>query len=410
MSWWYRPFTPPALRPGERLVFYFPAARLRSEVYVNGRLVGYNIISEAPFTADATDAINPGGTNLLAVRITNPGGRLDWMDFLTMNWGKYTLPATHAFGGLAGGVEMQVRAPVSVGDLAVFNKPDPARFSVQAEISSTGQAYDGPVNFSIARDGNVVFKESKSVHVPAGGTVTTSMDATVTNAQLWDIEQPNLYQASATLPAVAHSDRSTTFGFRWFDVKGLGTDAKLYLNDRRIVPRSSISWGFWAPNGIFPDEAAAGREIAAMKALGLDSIQNHRHMPKAVVLDAFDRVGFLRYCEAGSGVLTFESAKQEPPQTSVQVKYERQDRRAGFPQPLPARQGTGHDPGLPVPSMRQPLDPPERDQPRREQSPDALRARKDARGRSFAHRPAQIRREHPEPGVVPALQRNLDER
>lgn len=320
VSWWYRPFTPPALRPGERLVFYFPAGRLRCEVYVNGKLAGYNIISEAPFTADATDALNPGGKNLLAVRITNPGGRLDWMDFLTMTWGKYTLPATHAFGGLAGGVEMQMRAPVSVGDLAVFNKPDARSVQMQAEISSSGQAYDGPVNFSIAKDGNVVFKESKSVHVPPGGTITASMDATVTNAQLWDIEQPNLYQATATLPAVAHSDRSTSFGFRWLDVKGLGTDAKLYLNGRRIVPRSSISWGFWAPNGIFPDEAAAGREIAAMKALGLDSLQNHRHMPKAVVLDAFDRVGFLRYCEAGSGVLTFESAKQEPPQTSVQVE------------------------------------------------------------------------------------------
>ena len=320
VSWWYRPFTPPTLQPGERLVFHFPAARLRSEVYVNGRLVGYNLISEAPFTADATEAINPGGKNLLAVRITNPGGRLDWMDFLTMTWGKYTLPATHAFGGLAGGVEMQVRAPVSVSDLAVFNKPDARSVHVQAEITSTGQGYDGPVNFSIARDGKVIFEESRNIHVPPGGTITTSIGATVTNAWLWDINQPNLYQASATLPTVAHSDRSTTFGFRWLDVKGLGTDAKLYLNGRRIVPRSSISWGFWAPNGIFPDEAAAGREIAAMKALGLDSLQNHRHMPKAVVLDAFDRVGFLRYCEAGGGVLTFESAQTEPPQTSVQVE------------------------------------------------------------------------------------------
>ncbi len=320
VSWWYRPFTPPALRPGERLVFYFPAGRLRSEVYVNGKLAGYNIISEAPFTADATDAIIPGGKNLLAVRITNPGGRLDWMDFLTMTWGKYTLPATHAFGGLAGGVEMQVRAPVSVSDLAVFNKPDPCSVHLQADISSTGQAYDGPVNFSITRDRNVVFKQSKNVHVPPGGTITTSIDATVGNAQLWDIDHPNLYKASANLPTVAHSDRSTTFGFRWLNVKGLGTDAKLYLNDRRIVPRSSISWGFWAPNGIFPDEAAAGREIAAMKAFGLDSLQNHRHMPKAVVLDAFDRVGFLRYCEAGGGVLTFETAPKEPPQTSIQVK------------------------------------------------------------------------------------------
>ncbi|HXR04256.1 MAG TPA: hypothetical protein VN836_06065, partial [Verrucomicrobiae bacterium] len=322
VSWWYRPFTPPALRAGERLVIYFPAGRLRCEAYVNGKLVGYSIISEAPFTADATDAINPDGTNLLAVRITNPGGRLDWMDFLTMNWGKYTLPATHAFGGLAGGVEMQVRAPVSVSDLAVLNKPDARSVHVQAEISSAAQAYDGPVNFSIARDNNVVFKQSQDVHVPPGGTIITSIDATVTNARLWDIERPNLYQASASLPAIGHSDRSTTFGFRWLEVKGLGADAKLCLNGHRIVPRSSISWGFWAPNGIFPDEAAVGREIAAMKALGLDSLQNHRHMPKSVVLDAFDRVGFLRYCEAGGGVHTFQDAQSEPPHTSIQVNYD----------------------------------------------------------------------------------------
>ena len=322
MSWWYRPFTPPALRPGERLVFYFPAGRLRSEVYVNGKLAGYSIISEAPFTADATDAINPGGTNLLAVRITNPGGRLDWMDFIPMTWGKYTLPATHAFGGLAGGVELEVRAPVSVSDLAVFNKPNPRSVQIQAEITSTGPAYDGPVNFSIEREGKVVFEENKNIHLPAGGTITNSIDVTVANALLWGIDQPNLYKASATLPTLAHSDRRTTFGFRWLGVKELGTNAMLCLNGRRIVPRSSISWGFWAPNGIFPDEAAAGREIAAMKALGLDSLQNHRHMPKSVVLDAFDRVGFLRYCEAGGGVHTFQDAQSEPPHTSVQVTYD----------------------------------------------------------------------------------------
>ena len=306
VSWWYRPFTPPALRPGERLIFSFPAGRLRSEVYVNGKLVGYSIISEAPFTADATDAINPAGPNLLAVRITNPGGRLDWMDFLSFRWGKYTLPATHAFGGLAGSVEMQVRGPVNVGDLAVFNKPDARSVHLQADIGSTGSAYDGPVDFTISRDGKVYYQSSEVVRVPAGGTVTAATDATVSDCQLWDINQPNLYVASASLPSVAHSDRVTTFGFRWLEPKWLGTDAKLYLNSRRIVPRSSISWGFWAPNGIFPDEAAAQREVAAVKALGLDSIQNHRHMPKAVVLDAFDRAGLLRYCEAGGGLFTFQ--------------------------------------------------------------------------------------------------------
>jgi hypothetical protein len=318
VSWWYRPFATPEMRPQERLIFHFPAGRLRSEVYVNGKLVGYSIISEAPFTADATDAINPNGPNVLAVRITNPGGRLDWMDFLTFKWGKYELPATHAFGGLAGGVEMEVRGAASVSDLAVFNKPDPRSVHLQAEITSTSGAYDGPVEFSIARDGNVLYNSSSNVHVPAGGTTIVSLDASMSSAELWDIDHPNLYVASASLPSVAHSDRGTTFGFRWLDAKGIGTDAKLYLNGHRIVPRSSISWGFWAPNGLFPDASAAGREIAAMKAMGLDSIQNHRHMPKAVVLDAFDRAGFLRYCEAGGGLFSFQDpGDHDPPQPTV---------------------------------------------------------------------------------------------
>ena len=310
------------LRPGERLVFYFPAGRLRSEVYVNGKLAGYSIISEAPFTADATDAIKPGETNLLAVRITNPGGRLDWMDFLTMTWGEYTLPATHALGGLAGGVEMQVRAPVSVSDLAVFNKPDPPLGSPAGRnlLHGPGLRRARPLFHRPGWRRCLQRKPIRFMLCPAR-TITTSIDATVGNAQFWDIDQPNLYQASATLPAVPHSDRTTTFGFRWLEVRGLGTDAKLYLNGRRIVPRSSISWGFWAPNGMFPDENAAGREIAAMKALGLDTLQNHRHMPKSVVLDAFDRVGFMRYCEAGGGVLTFESAPKESAGTRVQVEW-----------------------------------------------------------------------------------------
>jgi hypothetical protein len=319
VSWWYRPFTPPKLKPGERLIFSFPAGRLRSEVYVNGKLTGYSIISEAPFTADATDAINPDGNNLLAVRITNPGGRLDWMDFLSMNWGNAQFPATHGFGGLAGGVEMQVRGSVSISDLAVLNKPNPREVTLIAEVASSGPAYTGTVALSIARKGSIVWTGSAPVQVPAGGIASVSVDASVPDAALWDVHQPNLYTATAQLPEVDHSNRSTQFGFRWFTARGIGSDAKLYLNDRRIVPISSISWGFWAPNGIFPDQAAADREVAAMNALGLNSLQNHRHMPKAIVLDTFDRNGLLHYCEAGGGMFTFHKDLDGGPQPTGPV-------------------------------------------------------------------------------------------
>ncbi len=319
VSWWYRPFVAPILRLGEHLIFSFPGARLRAEVYVNGKLVGYDLIGETAFTADATNAIRPGGPNLLAVRITNPGGRLDWIDFLTMQWGKYKLPATHGFGGIDGGVRMDVRGPVTVSDLAVLNHPDPKTVTLQAEVTSSGPAYAGPVALSITRQGKAVWSKSVTAQVPAGGTVTVTKDVTVAESELWDYGHPALYEASAMLPTVTHSDRQTTFGFRWFTAQGIGTDATLRLNGRRFVPRSSISWGFWAPNGLFPDQAAADREVAAVRALGLTGLQNHRHMPKPIVLDTFDRAGLLRYCEPGSGVFAVADGQGEMPSTQGPV-------------------------------------------------------------------------------------------
>ena len=49
-------------------------------------------MEELPFECDCTDAANPGGLNVLAIRITNPFGRFDWVDGLNAKWGKSALP------------------------------------------------------------------------------------------------------------------------------------------------------------------------------------------------------------------------------------------------------------------------------------------------------------------------------
>jgi beta-galactosidase len=305
VSWWYRNFTAPVLAAGERCQIHFRGTRLRAEVYVNQKLVGYNIITELPFTVDATAALRPGAENQLAVRITNPGGQLAWDDNGTIRWGDYAFPMSHGFGGVDGGVQMSVRGPVHVSELTVLNTPDPATVTLAAEVASTGTVYHGPVSFSVRRDGKTIFSTTADADVPANGSTTVTRKVTVPSADLWDINHPSLYEADARVPNVAHSDCLTPFGCRWFAPTGIGSDAKLQLNGRRIVVKSSISWGYWAPNGMFPDEAAVAREVAAVKALGLNSIQNHRHMPKEVVLEGFDRAGLLRYCEPGAGVQSF---------------------------------------------------------------------------------------------------------
>ena len=312
VAWWYRTFTPPDLKPGEHLIFSFGGARLRAEVYVNGQLVGYNIITEIPFTADATSALKPGQPNQLAVRITSPPGTYSWGDYDLRSWGDYKMPISKGFNGIAGGVTMSVQAPVAVDDLAVQNNPDPHTVNLEAEVASTGPAYNGPLALSISRNGQEVWTGTVDANVPAGGKVTVSKQVTVPSAELWDINKPVLYRASARIASIPHSDHLTDFGFRWFNAEDLGTNAHLALNGKRIFVSSAISWGFWAPNGMFPDKAAAQREVEAVHDFGMNCVQTHRHFPKAAVLDAFDHAGLLRYCEVGGGSAIWDESLHVP--------------------------------------------------------------------------------------------------
>ena len=81
VSWWFRTLKLPADLKGKRFLIHFESVRLRAEVYLDRKLVAYDIIGESPFDADITEAVQPGKEQCLAVRVTNPGGNFHWQDF-----------------------------------------------------------------------------------------------------------------------------------------------------------------------------------------------------------------------------------------------------------------------------------------------------------------------------------------
>jgi beta-galactosidase len=303
VSWWWRQIQVPDFKPGQRVTVSFRGARLRAEVYCNGKLCGYTIMTELPFTADLTDAVKPGQPAQLAIRITNPGGHLDWIDFPSSRiiWGKYTLPPSHGFGGLDSDIQLAVRDNASITDLAAINKPDLHQVHLVADVTSVVQKYSGPVHFQISRDGKTVWSGDSTVDVGPGETKTVEFDATVDSAVPWDLKHPNLYKARASLEGLSNSDRSVNFGFRYLTAEGIGTDAKLTLNDKRVVLISAISWGYWGRNGLWPDSEMADREVSDAKKLGLNCLNFHRNIGKPEVLDEQDRKGLLRIEEPGGG-------------------------------------------------------------------------------------------------------------
>ena len=308
VSWWWRTIQIPKFKKGQRVMVSFRGARLRAEVYCNGKLCGYTIMTELPFEADLTDAVKPGQPAQLAVRITNPGGNLDWIDFPSSRiyWGKYMLPPSHGFGGLDSDIDLSVRDNVSVSDIAAINETNLNEVHLVAEVESVTQKYRGKVSFQISREGKTVWSAEKEVAIKAGETKTVEVDAHVDSAQPWDLQHPNLYQASASLENKEASERSVNFGFRFFTAQGIGSDdAILTLNGKRVVVISAISWGYWGRNGLWPDTEMAEREVSDAKAMGLNCLQFHRNIGKPAVLDIQDREGLLRYEEPGAGKFAF---------------------------------------------------------------------------------------------------------
>ena len=307
VSWWSREIEIPAEFAGQRILLQIRGARLRAEVFLNQQLVGYSIMEELPFECDLTEAARPGKQNKLAIRITNPGGRYDWVDGGNIRWGKVSLYRSHGFGGLDR--ELTLRAVPLAGHIAdawVLNTPEPR--TIHAYASVVGPMQEAPL-FEVVdlASGQVLNRARGEIQEAPNGESNRIARATLScsGANLWDLSSPNLYQLRTTLTATSGKKdiRTISFGFRWFAPEGLGVDALFRLNGRRIKLYTSISWGFWGFNGLWPTKELAEREVRQAKKLGLNCLNFHRNVGKEDVLREHDRLGLLRYMEPGGGKL-----------------------------------------------------------------------------------------------------------
>ena len=147
-----------------------------------------------------------------------------------------------------------------------------------------------------------VFESQPRSVTLSSGVSTVSFPVSVPNAKLWDLDHPNLYSCLVKLQTGKEEPDTAeqTFGFRWFAPEGIGSNAVFRLNGKRIVLRTSISWGFWPINGIFPTPELAQKQIEDAKAMGLNMLNFHRCIGQPEVLDDADQLGLLFFEEPGA--------------------------------------------------------------------------------------------------------------
>ncbi len=305
VSWWTTSVSIGTEYRGKRIFLDFASVYLRAEIFVNRQLVGYDVIGNTPFSVDISNAVLFGKRNEIAVRITDPCGNFDWNDRKAQKWGSYNLPASHGFGGITGPVTLRMVDRVYIKDVHILNKPEIDRVDIVAAIDNLmGFEVRGVLGVTLIPPKGSTAKtwsRKMKLKIDTKGTEIT-INAKPGKVLRWDLDNPNLYTAELRFEADDDAAVDTfrrQFGFRWFDIGKKKGDQRLYLNDKRIVLRGGMSWGFWPDNGVAPVGRLAEKDIKTAKELGLNYMNFHRAIGQPAALDAADRLGLLTYEEPG---------------------------------------------------------------------------------------------------------------
>lgn len=303
VSWWWRTINVPASQAGKRVVLKFESVRQRTEVFIDGHLVAYDVIGETPFDADITKYVQPGKNQQLAIRVTNAGGNFHWQDFTPYYWGKTQILPGRAFGGIIGHVNLICTPDVNISDVYMQNLPTITDANAVVELNNeSGKAAKRNVRVTVSdKQGRVAFQQVfKNISLPSGIS-TQTFRISCPNAKVWNLTHPSLYTCKVELiekKTVTDNDQRT-FGFRWFTIDGIGKNAVPRLNGKRMMIKSAISWGYFPVTGLPASDSMAVKQVKTAQTLGLNMLNFHRCIGRPNVLNVADSLGLLYFEEPG---------------------------------------------------------------------------------------------------------------
>lgn len=300
VSWFDTKIKVPADWEDKRIVMNVESVRFRAEVFVNKKLAGYDLVNSTPFAIDVSPFIIPGQENEIAFRITDPNGNFNWKDSQVYTWGEYRTNPSHGFGGITGKVELVATDKLYIEDIFIKNQPNP--HEIEVEVTACNETGNSMTDQNILlavkehKSDKVIYQKEYSVKRLMKGENKQAYRINLPAAKLWSTDSPHLYDLSVTLGTDNYTRR---FGFRWFEVKDIHGDKQFFLNGKRIVLRTAISWSFWPDNGITPSDELARRQVEIAKRLGLNMLNFHRTIGHSNILDYADELGLLYFEEPG---------------------------------------------------------------------------------------------------------------
>jgi len=263
----------------------FDGVCMRSDVWLNGKHLGFHPYGYTPFYFDITSLLNPPGQpNVIAVRVTNEGMNSRW----------------YAGSGIIRHVWLNLVSPVHIdvsGGLyittPVINESF-AEVKLEAAIVNSGLRDESIVLRTDLLDpsGNVAATLATSSVVESGQTKQVIQEIPVNMPSLWSIDEPNLYHARVSLliDTKIVDDVTTHFGIR-----SIKADAQngFAINGKPVEIFGGNIHHDNGPLGAASIDRAEERKIEILKKNGFNAIRTAHNPASPALLDACDRLGML---------------------------------------------------------------------------------------------------------------------
>ena len=288
IGWYRKTINVPSGKQGEKVYLYFEGVYNRSEVYLNGQLLGKRPNGYISFMYDATPYIKYGQENILAVRVdhslsadsrwyTGSGIYRDvWMIYADpvhiAQWGQYAYPEVKGKKGI-----LHVEVEVENGSAS------------QAALTIINELYDDT--------GKKVAAKNQQLNVPAGKQNKINTRLNVSNPGLWNLDNPILYRLKTIVlkDGKTIDESTTTTGFRTYTFdpgKGFALNGQWQKVKGVCLHHDAGVLGAAVPRDVWK------RRLLTLKEIGVNAIRTS-HNPQAPDLyELCDELGLLVLNEA----------------------------------------------------------------------------------------------------------------
>lgn len=289
IGWYRKTMNIPKDRINEKVYLYFEGVYNRSEVYLNGHLLGERPNGYVSFMYDATPFLNENGEDVIAVRV-------DHSKSADSRW--------YTGSGIYRNVWLIHSNPIHISQWGVYAYPsieNSKKGTLNIEVELTNETDNNErlevISELLDKNGKSIVRKSNRINVSANKNEMLSTSLTLNNPRLWSIEDPNLYTLKTTvLKGKETIDASiTTTGFRNFTFdadKGFALNGEWMKMKGVCIHHDAGVLGAAVPREVWK------RRLLNLKEIGVNAIRTS-HNPQAPDLyELCDELGILVMNEA----------------------------------------------------------------------------------------------------------------